>query len=336
MLVRRTINEESNVSESVAVSAPVIGRDREVIDIMRIHAPPDAGCVFAGRDDGSVVAYDWDTGDMISTLYSHRRDAFVTNISWNHSMIATADVSSRIEAHALTRTASKNPWVSGGKRFETKLNEKIRELFLHPKEPWLLVFQAKHSTVIDTRTGGKYPLPSKAEDDYRAWLWLSQISPSNLLLGARSHSIDMYKFDTLGSEWQARVWHLTRSGNPVEQTIDCLLTDKQEKYIAVLLDVTPQTLQLPRLLVYDTTHLGRDEGEPLPCEPIMTLPAQKMRTFLGFYGDRAVYLDHRLWVQAVDMSKIAPTSGPDVVQPERYIFSFRRRLLVAAMAWTAL
>ncbi len=320
VLVRKTINEESSVSESIAMSAPVIGRDREVIDIMRIHAPPDAGCVFAGREDGSVVAYDWETGAMISTLYSHRRDVFVTNIAWNHSMIATADVSSKIEAHLLTRTASTNTWVSGGKQFEMKLNEKIRELFLHPNEPWLLVFQAKNSTVIDMRTEEKYPLPNPAEGDYRAWLWLSRMSPSTLLLGARSHSIDIFKFDTVGSEWQGRVWHLTRSGAPVEQTINSLLTDKQEKYIAVLLDVTPQASQLPRLLVYDTAHLGRNEGEMLSCEPILTLPAQEMRTFLGFYRDRVVYLDHRLWVHAVDVTKIAPISGPDVVQSERYLF----------------
>lgn len=45
-----------------------------------------------------------------------------------------------------------------------------------------------------------------------------------------------------------------------------------------------------------------------------------MRTFLGVYGDKVVYLDHRSWVQVVDMTKVAPNTGPDVVQPERYLF----------------
>ncbi len=247
VLVRKTINDESGVGESTAMSVPAVGRGREAIDIMQIHAPPNAGCVFAGRGDGSVVAYDWVTGDMISTLYSHSQGGFVTNISWNHSMIATADNTKRIEVHSLRRTASNNPWVAGGKQFETKLNENIRELYLHPKEPWLLVHQAKDSTIIDTRTRAEYLLPSKAKADYRAWLWLSQISPSTLLLGARSHSIDIYKIDTLGTKWQARVWHPTWLGSPVEQMIDRLLTDKQEMYIAVLLEPQPQMLHLPRL-----------------------------------------------------------------------------------------
>jgi hypothetical protein len=44
-----------------------------------------------------------------------------------------------------------------------------------------------------------------------------------------------------------------------------------------------------------------------------------MRTFLGFYGGKAIFLDHRLWVQAVDLTKHASTAGLDVVQPERYL-----------------
>jgi WD40 repeat protein len=235
MLVRAAIDEESGINTSVA---PVVGRDRAVVDIMRIHAPPDAGCVFAGRDDGSVVAYDWDTGDMISTIYSHHRGRLVTNITWNHSMIATATFSRHIEAHVLTRPAPSHPWVSAGKQFEIEVDESIRELFLHPKEPWLLIFQAKQSTVIDIRTGDQHLLPIKVKNDYQEWLWLSWMSLSNILLGARSHSIDIYEFATLDSEWQTRVWNPTMGGNLVEQPIDCILADKQEKHIAVLLQVT--------------------------------------------------------------------------------------------------
>ncbi|KAL2132432.1 hypothetical protein VTI74DRAFT_3801 [Chaetomium olivicolor] len=137
VLVRQTVHEESRISDSITPSAPVIGRDREVVDITQIHAPPGAGCVFAGRDDGSVVAYDWCSGALISTLYSHRQNAFVISITWSSSMIATVDVLNKLELHALKKRAT-GAWAPDGKLFETNLDDRIRELLLHPREPWLL------------------------------------------------------------------------------------------------------------------------------------------------------------------------------------------------------
>ncbi|KAK4151819.1 hypothetical protein C8A00DRAFT_35538 [Chaetomidium leptoderma] len=335
VLVRTTIHEESSVSESMmAVPAPVtIGREREAIDIMLVHAPPDAGCIFAGRDDGSVVAYDWETGEMVSTLYSHRRDVFVTSMSWNSScsLIATADASNKIEAHTLRKSAH-NVWSWSGKQFETKLNDRVRQLVLHPKEPWLFVVQAHRSMLIDTTTKAEYPLPNTTtieDDEYRAGLWLCREPGSHLLLLARSYGIDIYAFDTLASvneSWRKRVWCPTNGRQPLGQTIDRLLIDEHDKYLAVLLHVPSQNSQLPRLVVYKTTHLrlrenGTETTMPV-SDPILAVAGLTMKTFLGFYGNRLVYLDHRLWVQAIDLAKLDANANArfEMIQPERYLF----------------
>jgi WD40 repeat protein len=327
VLVRRAIHEdmESSVTgtESIAFPATVLSRDQEAVSIMQIHAPPDAGCIFAGRDDGSVVTYHCETGEMVSTLYSHRRYVFVTSITWNHSMIATSDASNTLQVHTLSKAAHKL-WSSSGKQFEKKLNGRPRELLLHPREPWLLVSLVHTSTVIATSTGTEYPLPitTVAEDDYRGWLWICLESGSNLLLGARSHIIDIYAVDKLGpaDEWQKRVWCPTNGGKPLDQRIARLHMDKQEKYIAVLVEVATHDPQAPKLLVYETAQLRENGAETVAYDPILTIPGQAMKTFLGFYGARVVYLDHGLWVTAIDPTKVGFSAGSNAVQTERYLF----------------
>ncbi|KAH6632537.1 hypothetical protein F5144DRAFT_513009 [Chaetomium tenue] len=322
-LIRKAIHEESSICEPIALPAPVVGRNQDAIDITRISAPPAAGCIFVGKEDGSVAAYDWETGNMISVLYSHRRGLFVSSIAWNHTMIATSDLSNKIEVH-IFKESTQGVWSSDGKQLERKMDHVIRGMQLHPKKSWLLVFQAQSSVMIDANTGDEYPLPINIHDDYRAWQWLCRETNSNLLLGARSHEVDVYAFETVASAEACHrgVWVPTNSEKPLEQLIERLVVDSNSKYIAVKLQVPSLNSHLPILLVYQTTNLRQDEGKVTTGGPILAIPGLDMETFLGFYGDLVVYLDHQLWVQSVDLTKIRVTedTGLSMVRHERYLF----------------
>ncbi|KAH6855886.1 WD40-repeat-containing domain protein [Chaetomium sp. MPI-CAGE-AT-0009] len=320
VLVRDSSHPQSSAIESTAMPDSVV-RDTEHVEIMAIVAPPEARCVFAGKEDGSVVTYDWTTGAMVFTLYAHRRHVFVTNISWNHAVIATSDSSNLVQVHTLIKSPL-NVWTSSGKQFEIKRDKMIWELQLHPRDPLLMVRQTLHSTLVDTSTGDEYPVPIDTDDDYRAWLWLCRQPGSSLLLGARSHEVDLYTFDMVDSleSWRMRVWRLTNAGKPLEQAIQRLVADRYEKYIAVVLEVPKRKEQLPVLLVYETNKLREDGAETMAYDPILVVPRQAMRTFLGFCGSGMVYLDEQLWVRVIDLTEVNPNTSFDMVQSERYCF----------------
>jgi hypothetical protein len=158
VLVRNSIDDQSSLRESISPPASMLDQNQDV-DIMAIDATSDAGCIFAGMDNGSVVAYDWETGEKMSTLYSHRPYAFVYSVSWNHSMIATSDVSNTIQVHSVNRSPH-GIWSSAGKEFEKQVsdgNGTIQQLLLHPTKAWLLVFQPRHTMKVDIKTGEDIP-----------------------------------------------------------------------------------------------------------------------------------------------------------------------------------
>ena len=41
------------------------------------------------------------------------------------------------------------------------------------------------------------------------------------------------------------------------------------------------------------------------CEPRLTISSQHIKSFLGSYDERVVFLDHRLWMRSVNLSKMA-------------------------------
>jgi hypothetical protein len=317
--VRETDSKQLKPLASTA--APNLARDKENVDIMVLLTPPEARCVFVGKRDGSVVTYDWTTGAMLSTLYSHRQDLFVTSISWNHAMIATSDASNKVEVHTLVKSAL-NVWTASGKQFEAKGDHKIWELQLHPREPLLMVRQTRRSTVIDVSTGDKYPVPIDNDDDYRAWVWMCRQPGSTLLLGARSHEIDLYTFDSVDAlkSWSMRVWRPTDAGKPLKQAIRGVVGDRYEKYIALVVEVPKRNSeQLPALLVYETKKLRENGVETMAYDPLVVVPRQAMKAFLGFCGAGLVYLDEQLWVRVIDLTEVNPNNTAfDIVQSERY------------------
>lgn len=323
VLARKTVSEESSISEPVSVPVPVTGRDEEIVAITCIHAPPGTGTTFVGRDDGTVSSHEAVSGDIATMLYSHPRYVFVKAISWNASAIASADASSNVDVYTMQKDDREGvaaKWAVGEKLLEVEFEGQIRDLLLHPAAPWLLVFRPCMSTLISVQTGTQYPLPTYEADDYRSWLWLSPQVGSVYLMGARGREIDFFHPPEQQADQHPckpkAVWQLmTSDGSPAPSDIAHLVGDKRGRYFAVQLDTATKDREGPKLLVYSTAHLhgkGSSQGSEQitsTCEPTLTIRSRHIERFLGFYDDRVVFLDHRLWVRSVNLSKM---TGPKV------------------------
>ncbi|KAK4113314.1 hypothetical protein N656DRAFT_844254 [Canariomyces notabilis] len=313
-LVRKGVSEDSSVSESVHSPVPIIERDRELVGIMQILSPPEAGCIFVGKADGSVVVYDSATGDIVSSLYSHGRGwyAFVRSLSWNRHMIASADASNNITVHTLEKVGPNN-WKVTARVFEKRPDGDgdIQQLLLHPASPLLLVLKGSSEMLFKIDTQSRIPLSDRSCNGYRSCLWLPSASGSVLLLGVRATEpvIDIFAPDAEGLEYQLRdIWDLGTSEIPVSCTIRSISTDATGSYLAVLLENNPKLPPGPGLLIYRIPVLSLDGLAGSHAEitelPALTIPDTDMKTFFGFYKERLVFLDHELWVKSIDLSKV--------------------------------
>jgi len=323
------------VTKAMEAPVPVIGRDKDTVDITQILAPPQAGVVFVGKDDGAVFVYDPTTGAAISHLYSHGIGLSVTQISCNNSTIATADVFGTVLAYLLG-SPSPNGWDVGERLFELSLTgSAIQSIILHPMKPWLLVSQVDSVKLMDIADNIELPFkPFGGDPDtYRSWLWLHRPSTSEaVLLGLREHEIDIFtqnqSTDTNSHPTEtlqhAAVLHLHGEDGSALWAVRTVTTDKEGKYIIVCSENTSTSPTTFDLSVYTTPDLstflkhpntGDNPGEPtkthaLSQRPILTIPSRIFKTLFGVQGsDRLVFLDHHLWVRSVDLSK------PDVNPP---------------------
>ncbi|KAH7157921.1 hypothetical protein B0J13DRAFT_650700 [Dactylonectria estremocensis] len=318
-LVRKMITEESSVSDSVTGSAPIIGRQRDDLLITYIVATADSGCLFVGRDDGSVLAYDWVTGTAVSTLYTHKTREFITNIASNSKFIASTDATGKLEVYDLVGTSVDGFRVTR-RSYDKNVHGPILALEMHPTEPWLLIAQAQVLVLINLLDGTEHPIatPGYTAEDYKAWTWLRINDDKVILLGTRNDCVDTLSLENSG---RAQSWRPRLNGAPLSSSIEGTHCSGDGKYVAMLLTDEITTKKSPKLLVYKTPPelaTGHDKAIR-DVNPILTLLNHKLKTLYGFHEDRVVFLDHDLWIWSIDLSKADGSTTLEAIE-ERHFF----------------
>ncbi|KLU89997.1 hypothetical protein MAPG_08964 [Magnaporthiopsis poae ATCC 64411] len=192
VLLRKAATEESSISDSVTALVPVADAsvNQETLDVTHVIAPPGAGCILAGRNDGTVALGDLHTGIIASSpLYAHPKGTYVTKIAWNSSFIASADSDRRVEVRIVIRDQSQaeSPasWsVDQTPIYETKLDGPLLALILHPDQPLLLFSLGLETRLVDLSSKEEYVLRSDdVNDPFRAWAWVTLPDGSLCALG---------------------------------------------------------------------------------------------------------------------------------------------------------
>ncbi|KAF4472601.1 NACHT and WD domain [Fusarium albosuccineum] len=304
VLVRRAISEEGSVGDSVTTPTPIIGLQRDDFSITCITAPAESECVFAGRDDGSVLAYDWVSGAAVATLYTHKTRQLITKIACNSSFIASVDLAGRLEVYALT-TIPQNRFHATKTAYQKAVHGLIKTLEMHPTEPWLLISQSSLLALVNLDDGTEQPIvpPGHNIADYSLWTW-SRRHGETVLFGARAGSVDALSVAE-GGEINLRGL-MFNDISPTSRIVR-LHCSADGKYVAVLVADGVSTRNEPMLLVYrSSAEIVTGDGQAdhgTQIDPILALPSYKFKTFYGFHGDHIIFLDRDRWVWAVDLKQ---------------------------------
>lgn len=92
MLIHKTNEENSSISELVTLLAPIFGEGVEdIVPITSICIHPMQESIFVGKGDGTVILYSGLSGQRRSILYSHKKDLFVRKIALITSNVVVSE-----------------------------------------------------------------------------------------------------------------------------------------------------------------------------------------------------------------------------------------------------
>jgi WD40 repeat protein len=154
-LVRRSAEEYASMSDAVALDAPIVGANEEIISVTAMCQDDVGQLIFAGRDDGSVVAYKTITGLLHAHLYSHEVGLFISAIAFREGTIASSDAGGRVIVRKLLLNAERSD--SGPPLLLVDMMTPVRQLLFNDDGSRLLIATAKHNAIWDLQAVNSAP-----------------------------------------------------------------------------------------------------------------------------------------------------------------------------------
>lgn len=324
-LVRKSINDDSSVSDSAheheMAPALTVGSYGITVAITVMLAPPDVDCIFVGKDDGSVCCYDKRTGKHISKLYSHRLDVLPTVIRWNStkSLLATLDASSTIQIWRLENISSAlgSGWQAVENVLLVKRGSPVRDIHFTPDGTHLLIRGTLTDTIcpifetMSEEDCTRLPFPDDSDRLASHWMWYKVgIDDHRLLLATRNGRIWLYRQESPQAHniLENPVQLVNHKGQEDLPLIKRMTLDSSAAFLVIEFEEdSTKGPSSPKIFAYnmgDVLNSGKLEGD-VPAKPVLYLAVADAKSWLGFYGSQAVFLDTTLWVRSLNIRKHA-------------------------------
>jgi WD40 repeat protein/pimeloyl-ACP methyl ester carboxylesterase len=306
VLVRRTMDEDS-ASDALALQVPTFGVNEDSIDITVLVVDPKGETVFAGRDDGSMVTFDTRSGKMHGLLYSHATGIFVTVIACNEHVIASADAGGRVLAWRLkpgetAKTSTDTPML------DHHMSEPVQHLLMNCRGDrmiistnssdhlWLLSEQ-ETSTCLAT-------IPCTVSTQ-RQWLSQSKDEPGlHLLVDSELQTYSWEDFASISSmplhQPKTEILHT----NDEQLKVTDFLADSRGDYLIAASSCTLRDKSVAQFLVWINPWQKSDRPRMIHPEPVLILPAKRVKSFLGVRNTSIIFLDRDLWVCSIDLAEM--------------------------------
>ena len=145
--MRRAGEENASMSDAVALEAPVVGVNEDIVSITAMCSDDIGHLIYAGRDDGSVVSYEVSTGTFSAHVHSHAQGLFISAIAFREGTIGSADVGGRVIVQKLS---SKPEQINGGSHLlQLDMMAPVQQLIFNDDASRLLVATARSKAILD-------------------------------------------------------------------------------------------------------------------------------------------------------------------------------------------
>lgn len=316
-LIRRSTEEDVSQSEAVTPAVPEVGENDETVTTTAMCSDRRGEYVFAGRSDGSIVAFDVEHGDFpCATIYQARDDTFAAIMRCSGDVLAVVNSAQMIQVwktpHSLTGLEKSMPTL------KKSYSEPIRQLLLRDSGTQLLVVM---STIVEMLTISHEPETTIVAatvitiDRPNCWATIAQ-RPAVL---ESNQSIALY--DWASGHRTHALQLLYDDGNQVNNsTTDCIWQSQSGRLIAAVSAPSYRSHSTTDLLSCANPLASETGVRPAAADSVSTHASThsiwNVRFFLGMYQEQLVYLDHDLWICSLQLDRM----GEDRVAVVKHIF----------------
>ncbi|KAI0802933.1 hypothetical protein GGR55DRAFT_663555 [Xylaria sp. FL0064] len=310
-LVRKSLSDESSISESIAQPATVVDRSQEITEITSLGGMGSEQLALVGRENGSVVLFDTSNAKLQETVYAHHRSLMVTHISWSpEGYIATADSSSVCQVWAVLKGVG-NIIKARRKLMEVKVSGAIQSIALSHNGSALLVSEASSDSVYwvptaESESALEVSLIEAPVGVSRAWVWLPQPVAGSDVAMVSDSILHLFKINDTAKDISLKAKIILSFD--VSRATRRLSFTETSQFLAIELENAREAAS-QKLLVYCLEHLldetANDENDNLRIrQPLLCLEQRTIRMFIGWYDHLLVFLDTDLWICSIDMASI--------------------------------
>ncbi|KAI1137581.1 NACHT and WD domain protein [Hypoxylon sp. FL0543] len=172
--VRKNVDEDQSPVDGVLQLATIEGQYEALRKsrITALCAHPSLAFVFAGKYTGQVIAFNTQTGQQVSVLYSHSPSDFVTQIAVSEKdYIASSDADCVLQVWKLATSQPAIP-TCDFLLLRASLSAPIRQLCFSTDGAFLLVSTAQSDSVYSMQDGSCIGSMSFDYHERHAWRWV--------------------------------------------------------------------------------------------------------------------------------------------------------------------
>lgn len=174
-LVRKNNEEDQGVSDD-AFNLPPIEAEYEAqrsSKITALFSHPSLPIVFAGKQDGQVLAFSTRTGRQVALLYTHDHAASVTQMAiGDNYLLASSHINGHLQVWKLGTSGQLSTFENRSLAFQMKMPVQAFQLCFSRSGDHLLVSTEIYDTVYSTEDGSCVGTLSFTAQQMKIWPWL--------------------------------------------------------------------------------------------------------------------------------------------------------------------
>ncbi|KAK7751911.1 hypothetical protein SLS62_006212 [Diatrype stigma] len=279
----------------------------ESLMITTICAHPSGNWIIAGRENGSVSAFDVQTGEEAYQIIKPMVIA-VKLLAWCAATdtLAVCDTASRFSVRSASVSAE-DEWRVAKPTLSGKMNRPVQQMLFDPSGRFLLVSTDALDevwSVIDATRIGVRP-----REGSKSWRWINHpASPGNLLLIEDSH-VHMFAWESLSQISPPQGIALLSGGIRSEATLDYVAPSRNNRNLCIRFSKHPNNKESPEIQLYPVSSITDLQTESAnPTTEYKTLTGQ-IKTVIGVYKTKLLFLDVHGWVCSLNIDSSVAESG---------------------------
>ncbi|KUI67639.1 Vegetative incompatibility protein HET-E-1 [Cytospora mali] len=309
-LVRRNGEDNQSCSEDEVNLPPIDGacEIRRASKITALCAHPSLPIVFAGKQDGQILAFSTKTGSQIAHLYTHAPASSILRFAiGKNNLLASGDINDRLQVWKLG-SGQLSTFEHKTLVFQLQLRLRVVQLCFSEQGDHLLVSMENYDTVYRMEDGSCVGTLQFSARERKVWRWLAAPTSQDqkgefcLVMDHTMVNYSAHEFPERVSDSHVQLNYSVEDGTKAVK-IDSAVICPSTQTLALSIRHASGLVTSSTLFLFDLSELvSSDSLDEVPSlTPICGLLSKNCKQFIGI-NERTksfVFLHQNSWICSI-------------------------------------